>query len=346
MWVVFDIAIGLITIFLLFSIVVSGVNEWFAQIFARRGYYLRLGLQRLINDDTVYNRILHHPLIGSLYQERAAKGKPPSYIAPENFAMAIADVLLMRARVPKAEGDDRFGPQLTVEALRSSLQSPALMGSPIADALRPIIDRAGNNLELALQGIQSWFNAAMDRVSGWYKTRTHKMLFVVGLAVAALCNVDAIEIATTLNQSPALRGSLFDIAKSAATTGKVGSVDVGELKTRPPTTAEWESLRPVFESLRSNDTNGLPIGYACLGVALRAEHADTPWNTCVKEIGRTWREKSVTDGIFKFLGWALTAFAGTLGAGYWFGWLVKAINIRGSGPKPVAPVQVTTVKAS
>src|SRR6266852_3025165 len=104
MWVVLDIAIGLITVFLLFSIVVSGVNEWAAQVFARRGDYLRLGLQRLINDDAVYRRVLHHPLIGSLYQRRAAQGKPPSYVDPENFAMAISDVLLARTRASAPSG--------------------------------------------------------------------------------------------------------------------------------------------------------------------------------------------------------------------------------------------------
>src|SRR5262249_50380746 len=97
MGTVFDVVIGLMTIFLLFSIVVSGVNEWVAQVSSRRGYYLRIGLQRLLNDEAVYRRVLHHPLIGSLYQKRAAQGKPPSYIDPANFAMAFADVVLARA---------------------------------------------------------------------------------------------------------------------------------------------------------------------------------------------------------------------------------------------------------
>ena len=45
---------------------------------------------------------------------------------------------------------------------------------------------------------------------------------------------------------------------------------------------------------------------------------------------------SLGAGPLKLLGWLLTAAAGTLGAGYWFGLLTKAINIRGTGPKPVA----------
>src|SRR6266849_529955 len=122
MWTAFDVVIGLMTVFLLFSILVSGVNESFAQYFSRRGYYLRIGLQRLLNDDAVYRRVLHHPLIGSLYQKRAAQGKPPSYIDPENFAMAVADVLLARAGTERAPTD--AAPQLTVQALRGALQSP------------------------------------------------------------------------------------------------------------------------------------------------------------------------------------------------------------------------------
>jgi hypothetical protein len=285
---------------------------------------------------------LHHPLIGSLYQKRAAQGKPPSYIDPENFAMAVADVLLARAGTKRAPTG--AAPQLTVQALRGALQSPALVASPIAAALGPIIDRADNNLEAALRGIQGWFNASMDRVSGWYKTRTRKVLFVVGLALAALCNVDAIEIAATLNRSPALRASLFDIAKSATATGKVGDVDIASLNGRAPTEAEWKSLQPVFEALRKGDVNSLPIGYACLGTAFRNDQSTTAWKACKKEFERSLEEGSAANGMLKLFGWVLTAFAGTLGAGYWFGLLTKAINIRGSGPKPVVPAQFNTLK--
>ena len=47
----------------------------------------------------------------------------------------------------------------------------------------------------------------MNRVSGWYKVRTQKVVFVIGLLLAALCNVDAIEIYGTLNRSSELRAA-------------------------------------------------------------------------------------------------------------------------------------------
>ena len=346
---VLDIVIGLVLIFLIFSIVVSGINEWVAQLYARRGEYLRIGLQRLINDGAIYRRVLHHPLVGSLYRERAAKGKPPSYIDPNSFAMAIADVLLARARVSQV-APAATNPPLSVDALRAALLAPALAGSPVALSLGPIIDRAGNDLSAALQGIQTWFNSGMDRVSGWYKARTRWLLFWIGLVVAALCNIDAIEITATLNRSPALRGSLVDTAAGIVETGKIGTVTITELRERAPTQAEWQSMRPVLEGLREGPAT-LPIGYGCLGAAFVAPDVvfklvggsaagangapqRTVWSACVQQMKQAVASGSPANGLLKLLGWMLTAAAGTLGAGYWFGLLTKAINIRGTGPRP------------
>jgi hypothetical protein len=353
MLAVLEIVIGLITVFLVFSIVVSGINEWLAQRFARRGEFLRLGLQRLMSDRTIYDRLLHHPLIGSLYRERAAKGKPPSYIDPANFAMAITDVLIARARVSqvnRAGGD----PPLTIETLRAALRAPALATSPVAMSLAPIVDRAGADLTAALQGIQAWFDAGMDRVSGWYKTRTRVLLFWLGLGLAALCNIDAIEIAAALNASPALRGTLVQTASQISETGKVGDVVISNLQDRPPTDTEWRSMKPVLEGLRGAGGT-LPIGYACLGAPFSLPDAAVEreintngqtmqqgtkqrsvWVACLEQAREAVTSGSPANGVLKLLGWILTAGAGTLGAGYWFGLLTKAINIRGTGPKPEA----------
>jgi hypothetical protein len=362
MWTVLEIAIGLGTVFLVFSIVVSGINEWVAQLFARRGEYLRFGLQRLISDGAIYRRVLHHPLVGSLYRERAAQGKPPSYIDPNTFAMAIADVLLARARVSQPQ-DAAEHPALTIDALRAALRTPALAASPVAFSLGPIIDRAGDDLGAALQGIQTWFNSGMDRVSGWYKTRTRWMLLWIGLLLAALCNVDAIEIAATLNHSPALRESLVNTATGIVESGKVGNVTITDLRGRAPTQEEWQSVRPVLEGMRSA-SGTLPIGYECLGAAFAAPQTvarltgdaaaankevtkepakdtakdtaaqRTVWTECAKQMKSAVTSGSPANGLLKLVGWLLTAAAGTLGAGYWFGLLTKAINIRGTGPKP------------
>ena len=340
MFVLLDIAIGLLVIFLLFSIAVTGLGEWSAQIFARRGQFLRLGLQRLINDEAVYRRVLQHPLIGSLYRDRAARGKPPSYVDPANFALAVAQVLLSRGK--PAPPHDSAVPELSVNALRDALRSPALAGSPVTTALSPILDRAGNDLEAALKGIEAWFGAAMDRVGGWYKARTQKVLFAIGFALAAICNVDAIEIYAALNHSSALRASLVGVGQSVVESGRVGDVEVSKVGERPLTEAERKSLQSALATLQANGGQTLPIGYGCLSVAFKPgdatdPHARNPLDACKHELSAMSASRSPAVWILKLLGWALTALAGTLGAPYWFQLLSKAINIRGTGNKPPKP---------
>jgi hypothetical protein len=337
MSVLIDIAIGLMVIFLVFSIVVTGLGEWFAQIFARRGQFLRLGLQRLINDEAVYRRVLHHPLIGSLYRDRAAQGKPPSYVEPANFALAVAQVLLSRGKTDGGPAAD-----LSVQALRDALRSPALAGSPVATALSPILDRAGDNLEAALKGIEGWFQSAMDRVSGWYKAHTQKVLFAIGLVLAALCNVDAIEIYTKLNQSAALRASLVNFGQSVVESGKIGDVEVKTVAQQALTEEQRKSIQAAIATLQANGGQELPIGYACLNIAIKPAdamqgEARAQVDTCWSKLKTMTSNPSATALLLKLIGWALTALAGTLGAPYWFQLLTQVFNIRGSGNKPPKP---------
>src|SRR2546422_8582987 len=236
-----DVFTGMIVIFLVFSIIVSGVKEWVARRFARGVVYLRLGMERLINDHAVFYRVLHHPLIASLYRSTATKGRPPSYVDSRNFSLALVDVLLMRGQ---ANGRAGGSAPASTPALRAALESPVLAGSPIGVALRPILDAAGDNLDKALGGIEAWFDGGMDRVGGWYKERTSRVMFFIGLCLAALCNVDALQLYTSLNRYPAVRDSLAAWGQSIAESSKVASIPLEPLAQRQsPTPEQIQALK-------------------------------------------------------------------------------------------------------
>ena len=335
-----EVAIGLLVVFLIFSIAVSGINEWVAQASGRRGEFLRLGVMRLINDQAVFYRVLHHPLIGSLYRERAAQGKPPSYIEPKNFAVAIADVLLARANGAPSAHLEPF--TLNVAALQAAIRSPVLASSPVSTALAPILDRAQGDLEKALADIEAWFNCGMDRVQGWYKGHANRALFVIGLIVAAAGNIDTIEIYHALNSSAPLRAAMTAAAENITSTGKIGDIAVQDSQAHALTGDEINSLRRETSSiLAAAAPSTWPIGYACLNAELQQSPSSTAplnantWKSCAQEFTTTVKARSASAWLVKLAGWMLTAFAGTLGATYWFQLLCKAINIRGAGRKPV-----------
>jgi hypothetical protein len=329
--------VAMVVVFLVFSIAVSGINEWIAQATARRGQFLRLGLARIVDDDAVYRRVLHHPLIGGLYRKRAARSEPPSYIDPASFAQALASILIERANI----GRDR--PPLTAEALRRAVESPALAASPVSRALRPVLDRAGGDLDAALRGIAALYACGMDRVGGWYKARTQRMLFVIGLALAVLGNVDSLELLAALSSSPHARLQLAQLGERIGSTGTIGSVSMEALRSRPPTEDEWRALGPVLAEMHRTTGSAFPLGYQCLGQALGGDAARATARevaplsvvaSCRDELQRTYTERSIGGWMLKVAGWVISALAATFGAAFWFELLSKAINLRGSGKKP------------
>ncbi len=351
-----SVVLGMLLVFLVFAVVVSRLREWLAQWTCDRGAYLRVGIFRMINDDAISLRVLQHPLVSGLYRDPTVRGRPPSYLEPATFALALANVLVRRGAPPQEANLATDGTQvpagrsaeqpLTLISLRDALSSFARQSSPVASSLLPIVDRAGTDLDAALKGIENWFATSMERVSGWYKTRARRQVFWIGLAIAALVNVDAIQIFQHLNRNPSEAATLADVARQIGTTGKVGDVDFNALKDRPPSDQEWNTLMAAVQDRKLIGT--LPIGYACLG-ALSATTETTPtaqprqssrrldsWDACQIEIGELFAQ-SPAQWLVKLLGWVLTAFAGSLGASYWFSAITKVVNIRSSGPPPSRP---------
>jgi hypothetical protein len=351
----FESAVALTLVYLAFSVVASGVQEWVAQYTGRRGKFLKEGLSRLISDDAVLLAVLQHPLVGGMYRDDAATGKPPSYLDPKNFALAIANVIVRGGKVATAAtvhtdpdsgaGAKTIAPKLDHDTLRKGLETLAANGSPVASAMLPIVD-VGRDIDDALQGVEAWFNSGMDRVSGWYKARTQKILFAVGLFLAIAANVDTLAIIGTLARSPDLRTSLAGIATDLANTGTIAGVDLGKLKDRAPTDAEWRAVTAAAATINRGERTTLPLGYACLAnlvnlssakdaaAALKTDSQAMGWDRCARDFHVAWNDSTATEKLLKLLGWIVTALAGVLGAPFWFSALVKIVNLRGSGPKP------------
>jgi len=337
-----EVVAGLLLVYLIFAIVVSGIQEWWAQYRGHRGKFLRIGLQRLIGDESIFVRVLQHPLIGSLYRDRAARGKPPSYIEPNNFALAFAHVVTRRQAAldsGDAKADSGGSVPLSFDSLRSAITKLAAQRSPVAAAALPIVDQAQGNLDLALKGIGAWYSGGMDRLTGWYKGYAQRRLFLIGFMLACLANVDTIEIYKALNSSADLRSQVVSIAETVAHSQKIGDVDLSVLNTRDLTPSESQT---VLKTILSSPVMKLPIGYGCLDSdAVQSTKIDSKtkstWSRCTRAIHNAWNEWTFSDWLRRIFGWALTAFAGLLGAPYWFAALTNIVDIRGSGTKPKEP---------
>ena len=89
-----------------------------------------------------------------------------------------------------------------------------LKNDHVKQALLPLVDAAGDNIEQARKNIASWYNSGMDRISGAYTRNTKWIMLALGFLVAVILNVDTIAIAQRIANDSAVRESLVDISQA------------------------------------------------------------------------------------------------------------------------------------
>src|SRR5947208_7254646 len=88
MLTVLNLATGITFIYLLFSLVVSALNEFWLSYLDKRADFLKQGLEQLLQDTEKVRQVLEHGLVDAL--SRATNGTP-SYIGVEPFTPAGLD---------------------------------------------------------------------------------------------------------------------------------------------------------------------------------------------------------------------------------------------------------------
>jgi len=233
----------------------------------------------------------------------AAPGLPAARAAPVAFG-AAAPVVPPVLATPAAAAAPAVptAPAITLDRVRqgvTSLQNPS-----VERAVLSAIDLAGGDLDQARKNLEAWYDSAMDRISGWYKRKTHWFLFWIGLIIAVSANVSTLDLAWYLYRNEA--------ARSAVTAAATEAVQ------RP---AASEGDRVAADSARASlAALNLPLGWSDTTRELAFGVANP-----MKLTGPRWWLNLV---VMPVLGWLLTAIAVTLGAPFWFDVLNRIMVIR------------------
>jgi hypothetical protein len=311
---VLDIGIGMSLLFLMMSLIATAVREAIEGVMKSRANDLERGLREMLNDvkDGNYGglvgQVYKHPLINSLYRgtlEEPKKADLPSYIPSKTFVSALLDIVL--SSKPVANGaqaavalpqEDRTG--LTIGNLKACAANlPPQLKSIVLGA----IDDAQGDINAARKNLESWFDATMDRVSGWYRRRTQLILFLIGIAAAGVLNVDSIIIAQRLTNDKTLREGIVAAAQ------RQGAIPASD------TTKSYDELANQLDKI------GLPIGWTKTKDG--TIYPEAQMCTGVDACEFTWGK------LFKaVVGWFVTAFAIMLGAPFWFDVLNRFMVVR------------------
>jgi hypothetical protein len=300
-----DVAIGVIFLYLIMSLIASAVAEMIESLLHYRARDLERGIRELVRDPKMVQEIYDHPLVNGLFKgqyDPNHKGRLPSYIPSSTFVLAMLDAVdsVTIESIPAKKVDISPGAMKHwfAEAWLAFFQDepPAEASAEAVANLKKAIDTlkaaAGNEAAAQRKAIEDWFDASMDRVSGWYKHRTSRNLFLIGLVAAFLLNVDSIKVTKQLMVDKPVRDA---IVASATAYGK----------SAPTYKDAQEQLNDAEKRLKGL---GLPIGYS------------RPVNM--------WCSVPPDFALIKLLGILITASAVSLGAPFWFDTLNKFIVVR------------------
>ena len=215
----------------------------------------------------------------------------PSYIPSRTFSAA----LLGLGEVAAVSGDVDL--HKSMRKLGDSIE--AIPSEPVRQALKSLLTNAQGDAVTFRRNVEQWYDDQMDRVSGWYKKRVHKVLWVLAFVVAFTLNADALQIGKRLWVDPSQRAAIVSQAQNATktTNGEDPSDKLGSL----PIPLGWH-----LASAR-HDPQGFPF----------YEQPSMVWTLFAKLIGL-----------------AITAVAITFGAPFWFDTLSKLARLRNSGAPP------------
>jgi hypothetical protein len=327
-----DVFIGLLAIFLLYSLLASILMEILAKRIGLRQENTLKAISKLLDDSDYDNpwriSLEKKKLTGLFYAHPNIRNlgdnmmnKKPSAITPEMFA----DTLIQLLRGDKFSGtenqikmikdnlsldDDtkkgklplpRWYHQSTFNPLKlTKVAENQPTGTIDLDELtfyqleQFIID-AGSDIDVFRKKLITWYNEMMDRAEGWYIKKTRGWLFVIGLLIAGLFNVDAIVIGQQLAHDKTMRDNMVNFASHLQKDEILKNAVKGGQQAQ-------QALETTFKEVNDSYTDSKNI----LGEGLG-------------------RSKTFC------IGWLITAFAISLGAPFWFDLLGKLMCIRQGG---------------
>jgi len=187
-----NVFIALALTFAMIGLVVSAIAEGIASALRWRSTTLLQGIKDLLNDQDLSGlagEVLAHAAANPLApgDNTATAAGPefrPSYIAPNQFAVALIDsVQTWSQRQPGAAATNLQGAIAKIP------------DDQIRTLLSGMYARANGNLDKLQDEIANWFDSAMDRVSGVYKRWSQLITVILAMIIAVALNVSAFHVA-------------------------------------------------------------------------------------------------------------------------------------------------------
>ena len=299
-----DVLIGLTTTYLLFGMACTAITEAVSAWCGVRSSNLETALKEFLSGElrpsvSFPDAFYRHPIIQAL--SKGDKGRP-SYIPPEIVGQVVESLIT-------ANGTERSILQ-AVDSLPGTGEDNRIKG-----LLATLAKETGDDKDAFRKAVETHFDAAMDRASGWFKRYTQNVALAVSVVLVVAANVDTIALASSLAANPAARLKMAEIADQRLQAAKTVENDVKEgRRTGAVTLEQARQLTSAAATTLDNTISGVQ------SAGLRFGWQDSP--------------KSPGEMASKIVGLIISIFAVSLGAPFWFDLLQRFMQVRSAGISP------------
>ena len=364
-----EAALGLAIVFLLVSLLVSGLQEGLASLLGWRSRHLQRSLGQMMRNhaseaqglDGANDAAAAQALVARFYasdllqslnhrsdsrlaglRRRFCRGPSRglatanlAHIEPETFAAVLVQELLPELARRPGQG------RADLVEIRAAIAAAEGLPRAFRSNLLSLADQAQarsrlDPLHAFQRELETLFNRSMDRASGVYKRHVQRFCFLAGFLAAILLDLNTLQLAQALYRSSSLREPL---ANSAVEIVKARSA--GALASPAPAGTGLSADQETLLRLLGED---LPIEPLVLlsprpsfAASISAPDSLPPCrpgrHAAAAERCPSRRGLRVDGGklLQAMPGWLVSALAISMGAPFWFEVLSRLVNVRAIG---------------
>ena len=372
--VALNVVIGLIFIYLLYSLLATVLIEIIATKLGLRARNLREAVDRMINDEAVLPqrswigdklyrfwdsvRLMKNPKnprVANFYDHPEIKYlgssglfKNPSAFKAFSFAKTLMYLLNGAGSINAAK--------IESELINSA---PNILGPETAKYVLSLWQDANSNVDDFKLQLEGWFDRTMEQATEWYKRKIQLLLLILGFILAWVFNADTIAIIKKLSTDNNAREQMVQLATAFVEKNNITDTSFSAAakdSTNEKREQRLASLMAVEKELKTDIQNAnslLGAGGSFLPDTLNMWDAKAlagietdllpEADKIVKLNNGNWQcvygsfsriSYFVSVGGKHLWGFLITAIAISLGAPFWFDLLNKVMQLRASLKQP------------
>jgi hypothetical protein len=313
-----DLVIGLIFIYLIYSIACSTIWEIVISFSQLRGKMLFRWIYNSFGnrEGDLGKLIANHPMIKGLTRKT---NRLPSYISSGLFTDVLLDII-------NSKSGEKSGLSFDISLIKKSIEKSTLLNKDLQRVFLQYFSEADGRLNIAKEKIAGWFDEAQQRLMGSYRKRLQMWIFAISVVLVGFTNADTIKLASylynndTARESIALKATLF--VQDTSIVRFVSKIDTSYITFASKQEKEKivKNIKKDFETIKRLDNE--------------LKEAEIPLGWGKEEISgfSNWAKKIV--------GLLLSTLAVSMGSPFWFDVLSKLANLRSTGNKPKSMLDI------